>query len=59
MNEREKRLIELFQENSLVIANSTFQQGARRLYTWKNPGDIHRNLDIDINSYIFIDIHRK
>ena len=43
MNERGKRLIEFCQENSLVITNTTFQQNARRLYTWKSPGNIHRN----------------
>ena len=43
MNERGKRLIEFCKENSLVITNTTFQQNARRLYTWKSPGNIHRN----------------
>ena len=43
MNERGKRLIEFCQENSLVITNTTFQQNAKRLYTWKSPGNIHRN----------------
>ena len=26
-----------------MIANTLFQQPKRRLYTWKSPGDIHRN----------------
>ena len=33
-NEAEQRLIEFFQENTLVIANTLFQQHKRRLYTW-------------------------
>ena len=32
-NEAEERLIEFCQENSLVIANTLFQQHKRRLYT--------------------------
>ena len=31
-NEAEQRLIEFFQENALVIANTLFQQHNRRLY---------------------------
>ena len=33
-NEAGQRLIEFFQENTLVIANTLFQQHKRRLYTW-------------------------
>ena len=33
-NEAGQRLIELSQENTLVIANTLFQQHKRRLYTW-------------------------
>ena len=33
-NEAEQRLTEFCQENSLVIANTLFQQHKRRLYTW-------------------------
>ena len=36
-NEAGQRLIELCQENSLVIANTLFQQHKRRLYTWTSP----------------------
>ena len=36
-NEAGLRLIEIFQENSLVIANTLFQQHKRRLYTWTSP----------------------
>ena len=38
-NEAGKRLIEFCQENTLVIANSLFQQDKRRLYTWTSPDD--------------------
>ena len=37
-NEAGKRLIEFCQENTLVIANTLFQQHKRRLYTWTSPG---------------------
>ena len=37
------RLIEFCQENTLVIANTLFQQQKRRLYTWTSPGDQHWN----------------
>ena len=33
-HEEEQRLIEFCQENTLVIANTLFQQHKRRLYTW-------------------------
>ena len=36
-NEAKQRLIEFCQENSLVIANTLFQQHKRRLYTWTSP----------------------
>ena len=36
-NEAEKRLTEFCQENTLVIANTLFQQHRRRLYTWTSP----------------------
>ena len=38
-NEAGQRLIEFCQENSLVIANTLFQQHKRRLYTWTSPDD--------------------
>ena len=40
-NEAGQRLIEFFQENALVIANTHFQQHKRRLYTWTSPDDQH------------------
>ena len=36
-NEAGQRLIEVCQENTLVIANTLFQQHKRRLYTWTSP----------------------
>ena len=42
-NEAGKRLIEFCQENTLVIANTLFQQHKRRLYTWTSPDEQHRN----------------
>ena len=33
-NEAGQRLAEFYQENTLVTANSLFQQSKRRLYTW-------------------------
>ena len=33
----------LCQENTLVIANTLFQQHKRRLYTWTSPDGRHRN----------------
>ena len=42
-NEAEQRLIEFCQENTLVIANTLFQQHKRRLYTWTSPDGQHQN----------------
>ena len=42
-NEAGQRLIEFFQENTLVIANTLFQQHKRRLYTWTLPDCQHQN----------------
>ena len=42
-NEAGQRLIEFFQENALVIANTPFQQHKRRLYPWTSPDDQHQN----------------
>ena len=36
-NEAGQRLIEFCQENTLVIANTLFQQHERRLHTWTSP----------------------
>ena len=40
-NEAGQRLIEFFQENALVIANTLFQQHKRRHYTWTSPDGQH------------------
>ena len=42
-NEAGQRLIEFGQENTLVIANTLFQQHKRRLYTWRAPDGQHQN----------------
>ena len=36
-NEAGQRLTEFCQENTLVIANTLYQQHTRRLYTWTSP----------------------
>ena len=42
-NEAGQRLIEFCQENSLIIANTLFQQHKRRLYSWTSPDGQHWN----------------
>ena len=42
-NEPGQRLREFCQENTLVIANTLFQQHKRRLYTLTSPDGQHRN----------------
>ena len=42
-NEAGQRLIQFCQENTLVIANTLFQQHKRRLYTWISPDGQHQN----------------
>ena len=42
-NEAGQRLTEFCQENTLVIANTLFQQHKRRLYIWTSPGGQHQN----------------
>ena len=42
-NEARQRLIEFCKENTLVIANTLFQQHKRRLYTWTSPDGQHQN----------------
>ena len=42
-NEARQRLTEFSQENSLVIANTFFQQHKRRHYTWTSPDGQYRN----------------
>jgi len=38
-----QRLIEFCQNNTLVIANTLFQQHERRLYTWTSPNGQYEN----------------
>ena len=42
-NEAGQRLIEFYQENSLIIANTLFQQHKRRFYTWTSPDGQYQN----------------
>ena len=42
-NEAGQRLIEFYQKNTMVIANTLFQQHKRRLYTWTSPDGQHWN----------------
>ena len=42
-NEAGQRLIEFCQENTLVIANTLFQQHKRRLYTWTSADGQYQN----------------
>ena len=42
-NEAGQKLIEFCQENTLVIANTVFQQHKRRLYTWTSPDGQNQN----------------
>ena len=38
-----KSLTQFFQENTLVIANTLFQQHKKRLYTWTSPDGQYQN----------------
>ena len=42
-NEAGQRLREFCKENTLVIANTLFQQHKKRLYTWTSLGGQHRD----------------
>ena len=42
-NEAGQRLTEFCQKNTLVIANTLFQQHKRRLYTWTSPDGQYQN----------------
>ena len=42
-NEAGQRLTEFCQENTLLIANTLFQQHKRRLYTWTSSDGQHQN----------------
>ena len=45
-NEAGQRLIEFCQENTLVIANTLFQQHKRRCYTWLNGHEFEQTLGV-------------
>ena len=40
-NEAGQRLTQVCQDNTLVTANTLFQQHKRRLYTWTSPDEQH------------------
>ena len=42
-NEVGQRLTEFCQQNTLVIANTLFQQHKQRLYTWISPDGLYQN----------------
>ena len=42
-NEAGQRQIEFCQENTLIVANTFFQQYKRRLYTWTSPDGQYLN----------------
>ena len=42
-NEAGQRSIEFCQENTLIIANTLFQQHRRKLYTWTSPDGQYQN----------------
>ena len=46
-NEAGQRLIEFYQENGLVTANTIFQKHKKRLYTWTSP-DVNTNIRLII-----------
>ena len=52
-NEAGQRLTEFCQENTLVIANTLFQQHKRKLYTWTSPDGHHQIVNTKIRLIIF------
>lgn len=42
-NERGDRMVEFAKQHKIVICNTMFKNHWRKLYTWKNPGDLQRN----------------
>ena len=49
-NEAGQRLTEFCQENTLVIANTFFQQHKRQLYTWTSHGQYQSQIDYVLSS---------
>ena len=57
-NEAGQRLTEFFQENTLVIANTLFQQHKRKLYRWTSPdGQYQNQFDYILHSPTLTSIH--
>ncbi|KAI4579975.1 hypothetical protein MJG53_001849 [Ovis ammon polii x Ovis aries] len=52
-NEAEQRLTEFCQENTLVIANTLFQQHKRRLYQRRTREGHHQMVNTEIRLIIF------
>ena len=44
INERGERLAEWCEENNYTVTNTWYKNHSRRKWTWKSPGDRHRNL---------------
>ena len=42
-NKRGDRLVHFCVQRDLCIMNTFFKHPERRTYTWKSPGDVHRN----------------
>ena len=42
-NERGGRLVEFCRQMKLVVSNTCFEHGRRRIYTWKQPGETRRH----------------
>ena len=42
-NERGEQLIDFAEKHQMVITNTWYQHPKRNIYTWKSPGDCHRN----------------
>jgi hypothetical protein len=54
-NKRGQMLIDFCERMGLVITNTWFKKPKRRLYTWKAPGNQHRNqLDYIISDTVIL-----
>ena len=54
-----QRLIEFCQENTLVIANTLFQQHKRRLYTWTTLQMINTKIRLIIFSALYSQLYSQ
>ena len=53
-NERGDLLVDWCRENSMVVTNTWLKNHARRLYTWRSPGDLTRyKIDYILSSKSF------